>query len=54
MPYHKHVPPGDRRLAWEEVTLHAVMEEFWPMIQDRDEENRARLGEENQEDGDRA
>jgi hypothetical protein len=28
MPYHKHLPPGDRRIGADEVTFHDVMEEL--------------------------
>jgi hypothetical protein len=43
MPYHKHVPPDpdNRRLKWDEVTLHDAMDEFWPLIEDRDEARRS-------------
>ena len=43
MHYHKHVSPDPdrRRLKWDEVTLHEVMDEFWPMIQERDEARRS-------------
>jgi hypothetical protein len=43
MPYHKHVPPDpdNRRLKWDEVTLHDAMEEFWPLIEERDQVRRS-------------
>jgi hypothetical protein len=37
MPYHKHLPPNERRVLWDRVTLQEVVDEFWPMIVDRDE-----------------
>jgi len=51
MPHHKHVPPGERRIDADEVTLHDVMKEFLPMIQERDdEETRRRQDEEEGEE----
>ena len=40
MPYHKHLPPDGRRVEWERVTLQEVVDEFWPLVTDRDEERR--------------
>jgi hypothetical protein len=40
MPYHKHLPPDGRRVEWERVTLQEAVDEFWPLVTDRDEERR--------------
>lgn len=36
MPHHKHLPPDERRIAADRVTLQDVVEEFWPMVVDLD------------------
>jgi Family of unknown function (DUF6516) len=41
MPYHKHLPPDGRRVAWDRVTLQDVVEEFWPLVTERDDARRA-------------
>lgn len=37
MPHHKHVPPDERRIDWDRVTLQEVVDEFWPIVVERDE-----------------
>jgi hypothetical protein len=46
MPYHKHLPqptpPTDgRRIPWSRVTLQDVVDEFWPIVVERDAEEAA-------------
>ena len=41
---HRHVPPDDRRIKSRRVTLHDVVDEFWPMVCERDEQERAERG----------
>jgi len=40
MPEHKHLPPDERRVHWDRVTLMDVAEEFWPIVSERDEAER--------------
>lgn len=37
MTHHKHLPPEERRVEWERVTLQDVADEFWPIVVERDE-----------------
>jgi hypothetical protein len=32
MPEHKHLPPDERRVAWDAVTLHEVLEEVHTLV----------------------
>jgi hypothetical protein len=36
MPHHKHLPPDERRIAADRVTLQDVVDELWPMVVERD------------------
>ena len=36
MSEHKHVPPDERRIAANRVTLQDVVDEFWPIVVERD------------------
>jgi hypothetical protein len=36
MPYHKHVSK-ERPVKWDRVTLQEVLDEFWPLVVERDE-----------------
>ena len=37
MPHHKHLPPDERRIAADRVTLQDVVDELWPMVVERDQ-----------------
>lgn len=37
MPEHKHLPPEERRIAADRVTLQDVVEELWPIVVERDQ-----------------
>lgn len=36
MPHHKHVPPDERLIKWDRVTLQDVVDEFWPVVVEQD------------------
>lgn len=37
MPEHKHLPPEERRIVADRVTLQDVVDELWPMVVERDQ-----------------
>ena len=45
MPYHKHLPPDERRVESDRVTLQDVVDELWPLVTERDDAHRDELSE---------
>lgn len=37
MPEHKHLPPDERRITADRVTLQDVVDELWPMVVEREQ-----------------